>query len=187
MTEAIESFDVESLTVFICHDDTCMDLEVSGCESDIKLCSFDTRSTLSGSNEFADAQEVIDFCRKESFIPFLLYKYEHGMCMYTAVEKPDDVGYPFNDQWDAGCVGFILVPKDSYEEPLEAANSYLSSVTDWCNGSVYGYTIQDDDGEELDSCWGFVGYEHVEQSAKEAAAGIAEQLPKQLEIEGVER
>ena len=46
MTEPVESFDVESLTVFIHHDDTQMDLEEAVGESDIKLCSFNPRSNL---------------------------------------------------------------------------------------------------------------------------------------------
>ena len=185
MNEAIESFDVESLTVFICHDDTCMDLEEAVGESDIKLCSFNQRSNLTQYNELDDPDDLIEFCRKRKYTPFLLHRYEHGMVMFKAGLLGEEMGYPFNDQWDAGIEGFILVPKDGYEEPLEAANSYLSGVTDWCNGSVYGFIIQDDDGEQLDSCWGFVGYEHVEQSAKEAATGIAERLPKQLEMEGL--
>jgi len=183
--DAIDTFDIENLSVEILHDDTCMDLEDALGECEIKLCSFEPHSTLSDLNEFGSAEEILAECKKGTFTPFLLYKYEHGQVMYTAVEAGGEVGYPFSDRWDAGCVGFILVPVEGYDEPLEAANSYLSSVTDWCNGSIYGYTIADDDGEQLDSCWGFVGFEWVEQAAKEAAQALLEHLPKQLEIAGL--
>lgn len=186
MSESLNSFDVESLTVNIHQDDTRMDFEEAVGESDIKLCSFNPRSNLKQQNEFDTPEDVVEFCLENDYVALMLHRYEHGQVMFTAGTVGDKPGYPYNDQWDAGIDGFILIPNEGYEQPaIEVANSYLSTVSDWCNGSIYGYTIEDDDGEELDSCWGFIGYDHVEQSATEAANGIAEQLPKQLEIEGL--
>ena len=42
-------------------------------------------------------------------------------------------------------------------------NTYLS----WANGDVYGYVVEDENGEHLDSCWGFYGEpEFAEEEAK---------------------
>lgn len=44
----------------------------------------------------------------------------------------------------------------------------LDEYSAWRNGEVYGYVIKDDEGNELDSCWGFYGWEYCEEAAKEA-------------------
>jgi len=49
----------------------------------------------------------------------------------------------------------------------------------WCNGEVYGYTITDNDGEYLDSCWGFYGYEYCKQEADNARQWHEKELAKQ--------
>ena len=39
----------------------------------------------------------------------------------------------------------------------------------YLTGQVYGYEIEDADGDEEESCWGFLGEEYAEQSARDAA------------------
>lgn len=181
MTEPVEVLEVEGLKVSIWHDDQVMDVEDIVEGSDIKICSFDPRSTISNLNEFDSVQDIMSFCREKGFTPLLMHKYEHGMVMFRAGEVGDRMGYPFNDPWDAGAVGMVLVP-DGYEDKLKSANALLSDITDWCNGSIYGYIVEDKDGEEIDSCWGFIGTEAVESEARASAKIIANTLPKQMEM-----
>jgi len=35
--------------------------------------------------------------------------------------------------------------------------AYLAAI---CEGSIYGYSIEDEEGDVLDSCWGFVETEY---------------------------
>ena len=35
----------------------------------------------------------------------------------------------------------------------------VEDYSNYINGSVYGYVLEDNDGEELDSCWGFYGFD----------------------------
>lgn len=45
-------------------------------------------------------------------------------------------------------------------------------INDWlafCNGEVYGYIIKDEDGETLDSCWGYYGRQYAEEEAQPQA------------------
>lgn len=45
----------------------------------------------------------------------------------------------------------------------------------WANGEVYGYTIKDDDGNIVDSCWGFYGYKDCEEEVKAQIKYLEEQ------------
>jgi hypothetical protein len=48
-----------------------------------------------------------------------------------------------------------------------AAQGEIDVYLAWANGEVYGYRITDDEtDEELDSCWGFYGYEFCKEEAK---------------------
>lgn len=42
-------------------------------------------------------------------------------------------------------------------------------VIAWQNGEVYGYVIEDHEGNGLDSCWGFYGWDAVIEEAKDTA------------------
>lgn len=35
------------------------------------------------------------------------------------------------------------------------------------NGDVWGYIIEDKDGEQVESCWGFYGYDYCETEGQE--------------------
>lgn len=89
--------------------------------------------------------------------------------------------------WDSGICGFILdTPKsrkecggddDAYYTPElieECLRGEIEEYSKWANGEVYGYVIktipddEDDEGDEIDSCWGFIGMEWVTEAAKEA-------------------
>lgn len=79
-------------------------------------------------------------------------------------------------QWDSGIVGFIFDTAKTRENTgvtpqhvAEALDSEVSQYDDFIQGNVYGYTIEDPTGHEVDSCWGFLGYEYAKESATEAA------------------
>lgn len=76
--------------------------------------------------------------------------YDHGNITVSTSN-----GYPYNDRWDAGCVGFIYVTKDEAfinsasitdEDWLERADKcleYEMEVYDhYLRGDVYGYTLE---------------------------------------------
>jgi hypothetical protein len=54
----------------------------------------------------------------------------------------------------------------------------VETYSDYSNGNVYGYVILDEDGEELDSCWGIYGYDYAVSAAKDIAHYTAKQPPK---------
>lgn len=88
---------------------------------------------------------------------FLSY-YEHGACMWSLLG-----GGP-QCRWDSTRIAGLLVwgqpPGNMGNKTREArekdAAAFIETYTSWCNGSVYGYSINDPEGEiENEGCWGF--------------------------------
>lgn len=51
-----------------------------------------------------------------------------------------------------------IVDADSgFTDPQSAAESTLAEYVAYCVGDVYGYTVETEDGEQLDACWGYFG------------------------------
>jgi hypothetical protein len=88
-------------------------------------------------------------------------------------------GYPFDCPWDVSFKGFALVQKNEHVLTMEKAREMARMLVDewnvYLSGNVYGYTLFDKKGKEVDSCWGYYGIE----SAKEAAA---EAIPIKVKV-----
>lgn len=124
----------------------------------------------------AEAQRLRELAL-ERYVRLPLYLYDHsGITMRTSA---------FSDPWDSGQVGWIYVsmekarenwPGCTDAEVREAAERVLQAEVEgydqYLTGDVWGYTVEDDDGEELAGCWGVFGLE----AAREAAAEEAEPL-----------
>lgn len=77
----------------------------------------------------------------------------------------------------ADCLG-LNVPQEKIEEATEAD---AAEYQKWCEGDCYGFIIESDSGETLDSCFGYIGTEYVTEEAKSIAKDLAEkQLIKTL-------
>lgn len=113
--------------------------------------------------ENSELMEIIE----EHIVILPLYLYDHsGITMSTS---------SFNDRWDSGQVGWIYVTKQRLvEEGVEeqAGKEVLVSEVEvydkYLRGDVYGFILEekDEDGEvvdEIDSCWGFYGLEHISE------------------------
>ena len=103
-----------------------------------------------------------------------LYLYDHsGITMATT---------PFSCPWDSGQVGFIYASREriraefsvkriskKLREKVEGIlRSEVKDYDQYLTGDVYGYIIEDDNGDELESCWGFCG----EDSAREEGEAV---------------
>src|SRR5262245_42634018 len=97
-----------------------------------------------------------------------VFMYEHGGIALSVGR-----GGQFSDPWDSGQLGWIYVEREKLlreysvkrlsKQIIEKATTVLTSEIEeyskFVEGQCYGYVVSDDDGETLDSCWGFVGYE----------------------------
>lgn len=117
-----------------------------------------------------------------------IYMYEHsGIALSTGNQ------YPFNDLFDSGCIGVIFVNRETVLKeygwkkitPERKAKlvKYLQSeievYSSYLNGDVYGYQIENEEGEELDSCYGFYGWDDVMQEAKSQVDWYANEAQKE--------
>lgn len=105
-----------------------------------------------------------------------LYVYEHGGITINTG------GYSCH--WDSGQVGWIVVTKEQLRKEynvkritkklLKIAEDILEnevSIFDqYLTGNIYGFRVTDNQGQEIDSCWGFYG----EDSAIAEARGIVD-------------
>lgn len=121
-------------------------------------------------NDDDDAKQwAFDVLHKTHLI-LPVYLYDHSGVMYKTA--------PFSCPWDSGQVGFIYVSHADIQKEYGAVNdetlgkaaqvltAEVKEYSMWANGECYGYVCKDEGGGELNSCWGFIGYEYVEEEAK---------------------
>jgi len=114
-----------------------------------------------------------------------LYIYDHSGISISMSHE-----YPYNDKWDSSMVGFIFVSRkaalENWQMGKHTNNRYLipkvekylkASIEEYdlyIRGDCYGYSIKKD-GEEVDSCWGYFGFEYC----KEEAISIVDNMTKE--------
>ncbi len=116
----------------------------------------------------------------EGSIVLDLYLYDHsGLRMSTNA---------FNDRWDSGQVGFIYatpeviakefgayetMTDDLRDKVVNVLEAEVKTYDDYLSGNVWGFVLENEDGDTLDSCWGFYGDDkdgiacHLPDDAKE--------------------
>ena len=74
-------------------------------------------------------------------------------------------------QWDVSQLGFVFVSKKNWRLNKSARKAALGLIASWnqyLSGDVWGYIIEDESGNEIDSLWGMYGREWCETEAKHA-------------------
>lgn len=146
-----------------------------GPDEGIRFVSFDRRSSFSRDyNEFSTPGEAVTWAKKNRYEVFDLFKYDHSMVAYSIKSF---LGRAQHAEWDSCQVGYVLIKKSAFrgiKRRLEVAESWCKAMTTWCNGTYYGYVIEDADGNEVDSCWGFDDDDYCELEAVAYAKRITE-------------
>lgn len=124
-------------------------------------CMFVDEGFEHPSKHFPDAVEVIP-----------VFMYEHsGIILNTS---------GFSCPWDSGHVGYIYTTHkfikkawgELTEENIEKARKCMigevATYSDYVSGNVYGFVVETEEGDFIDSCWGFYGddYDHMVGEAK---------------------
>jgi hypothetical protein len=142
------------------------------------------------------------FFEPENFRAFCEEQKEYGNPVYRLpVYLYDHSGLTVNTTgfscpWDSGQVGWVWATKNEIQTIFGAdqepdpkqVNDYLRGTVklldDYLTGNVYGYQIEDREGNELDSCWGFYGDpdENVIPEAKSAAEYYVEEAAKNAAV-----
>jgi len=170
MDYTIHEEEYKGLTIRIEHDplDAPNPLRDFDCYSDlVTVVCFHSRYDLGTENHgFRDPDEVWEYIRKTRAVALPLYLYEHsGISMSCS-----NGSYPFNCPWDAGMVGIAFIERDKLmrqrghkiatKKDKEWARDFiLTTISEYdlyLRGESYGFVIEDEKGEHLDSCWGFL-------------------------------
>lgn len=148
-----------------------------------KMVCWHRNYRLGDKNEFSSPEEFEEYAKAEK-LPLVLplYLYDHsGLSM--------SVG-GFSCPWDSGQVGWIYVTRKAILENfmakkltkkvLEQAHKVLLAEVEefdqYLTGQVYGFIVEDKDGNHLESCWGFYGLEYCVSEARGAAETLSENL-----------
>ena len=81
--------------------------------------------------------------------------------------------------WDTSHVGAVLASKKDFKrkfKAMKAAESLIKEWNDFLSGNVYGYQVEDAEGSDLDSCWGFFGDYNAPGGALSEAQSLADSL-----------
>ena len=120
-------------------------------------------------------EEMDRIAESDDYIHLPVYAYIHGGVALSTGQ--------FSCQWDSGQSGIVYVSKQKIREnfmvkrisknTLKKAYDLLRSEVSECskvlNGEVYGFVLENENGEEIDSCWGFV--EDLDKLAEDILAG----------------
>ena len=107
-----------------------------------------------------------------------VWMYDHsGVAIRTGESNPWGGGYT---AWDSGLLGVIAVKKTdackeygrkrackSVQERAEKClEREIEALDTFASGQIYGYIVEDENGEEVDSCWGFYDIDEAVGDAK---------------------
>lgn len=95
-----------------------------------------------------------------------VHLYDHSMIGIST-----SYTYPYNCPWDSGTCGFVVVTKEAIrkeygkkrvtkeliEKATAIAKGEVETLNQYISGDIWGFSLEDKEGEEIDSCWGFYG------------------------------
>jgi hypothetical protein len=137
------------------------------------------RSYNLGDKHDFSVEDIKALVKRKDVLALPLFLIDHsGLSMSVR-----DFGCP----WDSGQVGFIFidfekirkefsvkkVTKKLLEQVKKSLIAEVDTYDSYLRGEVYGYLIKDADGEVLDSCWGFIGYDHVKSEGEAALKALS--------------
>ena len=170
MSDPIRTIEHEDYNIKVYHDDHAE----SPREWDNlgTMTCFHGRYSLGDQNFFKTSQDLMKWTKRKDVISIPLYLYDHsGITMNTT-------GFPC--PWDSGQVGWIHVERKRVREEFKkkrVSKKLLKKVVEilraevgiydsYIRGNVFGYEIEDKEGEHIDSCWGYFCYDHMIEDAK---------------------
>jgi hypothetical protein len=145
-------------TVKVLRDEDPMNPRVE-CDNIGTMICFHRKYNL-GDKHNMDMDELEEFCKRKDVYSLPLYLYDHsGITMSTG---------PFSCRWDSGQVGRIYVEREKYLKEFskkrvdkkhlyEFLTAEVETYDNYLTGDVYGYLVEDENGETIESCWGYNG------------------------------
>jgi len=132
-------------------------------------------------------EELEKAIRKQEDVAAILpvYMYDHsGLTINTT---------GFSCPWDSGQIGFVFISKKKIREEysvkrispkilkqtIKVIQEEIETYDQYLRGDIYGYVIDGPDEENMNSCWGFYGYDYCIDEAK----GVIDYMTKKAQEE----
>jgi len=131
------------------------------------MICFHKRYNIGDKHEM-NLEETHEYVERQDVISLPLYLYDHSE---TSISTRSFHGRAHQAKWDSRQVGWIAVTKEKAvhewgnknftkrvrERALACLESEVITYDQFLRGEVYGFIINDPDGDKVDSCWGFYG------------------------------
>jgi hypothetical protein len=102
--------------------------------------------------------EMKDALDKEYKWVYPVFMHDHGNVAFSVNS--------FECRWDSAQVGFIVSDEGNAHEAYINVTEELKEFAHYINGEVYGVRVFEDT-EEIDSCYGYYGYDHESSGLKD--------------------
>lgn len=109
------------------------------------------------------AEMFLKEAKRLRHISLPLFLYDHSGLRFST----SAASWPFSCRWDSGQVGFVFWTREKLkalgltharrERKEKELKQAVQLLDDYASGNVYGFTLTDSAGNELDACWGFFG------------------------------
>lgn len=127
-------------------------------------------------------RKIIEFVSSK-FLVLPMYLYDHSI---QSVSMSSFIGRAHHAEWDSGQVGWVYVSKAKIREEygcrlitkkvmdkvMSVLKAEMETYDKYIRGDVFGFVLEDKDGKEIDSCWGFYGSDFENN-------GIVDNLPEE--------
>lgn len=153
--------------------DWIVDLAYEFCAPD-DLCSMDFAKQFEKISHQETVEACLEMLHEKGVVILPLYLFDHsGISMSTR---------DFGDRWDSGQVGWIYcsLAKAKKERPdatekmvRERLIGEVETYDQYLRGDIYGYTVEDDENNVVDSCWGCYDFDETIKDAKTSAEYFA--------------
>lgn len=174
--ETIHEEKLNGLTIKIFQDMNSQSPDDWG-DDDLFLAGFDTRNffVMPKDKKEWSIKDLLDHYLDTHHI-FSLEAYIHsGICLSLSGEGNfPDRAFDVSDG-----IGCVFVSKKYWKTKKSAkhtAENHVKTWNDYLSGNVYGYQVEDKDGNEIESCWGFYGDYDSKNGALSEARNIVKSI-----------
>lgn len=156
------------------------------------MVCFHPNYNLGDKNDFSK-EDLVEYVKRKDVLSLPLYLLDHsGLWLSTDRYACDPGG------WDTSFIGYIVidyatirkeysvkhVTKSVKERAYKLMQAEVEEYSAYLSGDVFGYVIEDPFGDEVDSCWGYIGWDlSGKDMLKECEAIIDHHITKQSEEE----
>lgn len=171
------------LVIKIYQDDDCESPTAWG-DNNVFLCAYHRDFWIEApSDKFKDRiftkDEVIEIAQKnykhKDYFVFPIEAYIHGgvsLALSTEGNFPDR-------QFDVSQIGAIFIKKTEFKTKDKARHCAIGLINTWndyLSSNVFGYIIEDNQGNHLESCWSFYGDYDKDGGALSEALSLVDHL-----------